>query len=179
MRSSGRGRRLTGRRRRRVLPAAAWQRNAGVTALPMISGWCRRSGKADGFKSEQIYGTSSSPPKEGCSHADLVALKHTSCTLVATTIATSLTTRVRRRAWRCETDSRRSDAYHTQIHRRPMSGGVAGARWCPEGSIDTITSVWPLVAWRWPCLCDVCACAGADLVVMRVATVGQVRVARA
>ena len=83
MRSSGRGRRLTGRRRRRVLPAAAWQRNAGVTALPMISGWCRRSGKADGLKSEQKRGTPSSPPKEGCSHADLVASQHMSCKLVA------------------------------------------------------------------------------------------------
>ena len=179
MRSSGRGRRLTGRRRRRVLPAAAWRHIAGATALPMMNGWCRRSDKAAGFKSERRCGTPSSPPKEGCSHADLVALKHTSCTLVATTIATSLTTRVRRRAWRCETDSRRSDAYHTQIHRRPMSGGVAGARWCPEGSIDTITSVWPLVAWRWPCLRAARACVGADLVLVRIAIVGRVHIARA
>ena len=81
--SSGRGRPRLARRRRRVLPAAAWQRNAGVTALPMISDWCRRSGKADGLKSEQKCGTPSSPPKEGCSHADLVASQHMSCKLVA------------------------------------------------------------------------------------------------
>ena len=178
MRSYGRIRRLIDRRRRRVLPAAAWRHIAGATALPMMNGWCRRSDKAADFKSERKCGTPSSPPKEGCSHADLVAFKHTSCTLVATTIATSLTTRVRRRAWRCETDSRRSDAYHTQIHRRPMSGGVAGARWCPEGSIDTITSVWPLVAWRWPCLRAVRSCVGADLVVVRLATAGRVHIER-
>ena len=37
-----------------------------------------------------------------------------------------------------------------------------------------ITSVWPLVAWRWPCLRAVRGSVGADLVVMRVATVGRV-----
>ena len=41
-----------------------------------------------------------------------------------------------------------------------------------------ITSVWPLVAWRWPCLCDVCACVGADLVLVRIAIVGREPIAR-
>ena len=48
-----------------------------------------------------------------------------------------------------------------------------------EGPIDMITSVWPLVAWRWPCLCDVCACVGADLVLVRIAIVGREPIARA
>ena len=42
-----------------------------------------------------------------------------------------------------------------------------------------ITSVWPLVAWRWPCLRAVRGSVGADLVVMRVATVGRVHRPRA
>ena len=128
-RSSGRHRRLIARRRRQALSVTAWCRIAGAPALPMMSGWRRRSDKADGFKSERRCGTPSSPPKEGCSHADLIAFQHTSCTLVVTTIATSLTTRVRRRAWRCETTSRRSDAYETHINGHTMTGGVSGARW--------------------------------------------------
>ena len=94
---SGRGRRLIGRRSRRALPVAAWCRIARAPALPMMSGWCRLSGEAGGFKSEWRCGTPSSPPKEGCSHADLVALQptsYTTSTLVAMTIAASLTTRV-------------------------------------------------------------------------------------
>ena len=47
-----------------------------------------------------------------------------------------------------------------------------------EGPIDTITSVWPLVAWRWPCLRAVRACVGADLVVVRLATAGRVHIER-
>ena len=80
---SGRGRRLIGRRSRRALPVAAWCRIARAPALPMMNGWCRRSDKAAGFKSERRCGTPSSPPKEGCSHADLVAFQHMSCKLVA------------------------------------------------------------------------------------------------
>ena len=83
MRPSVRGRRLIGRRHRRVWPAAAWRRNAGVPALPMMSGWCRRSDKADGLESEQRGNMPSSPPKKDCSHTDLIAFQHTSCTLVA------------------------------------------------------------------------------------------------
>ena len=82
-RPSGRNRRLIGRRRRPFLPAAAWHRIAGAQALAMMNGWCRRSGKAAGFKSERRCGTPSFPPKEGCSHADLVAFQHMSCKLVA------------------------------------------------------------------------------------------------
>ena len=128
MRPSVRGRRLIGRRHRRVLPAAAWLRNAGVPALPMMSGWCRRPDKADGLKSERRGNMPSSPPK-GCSHTDLIAFQHMLCTLVAATIAASLTTRVRRRAWRFEAASRRSDEYATQTNGRTMSGGESGARW--------------------------------------------------
>jgi hypothetical protein len=42
-----------------------------------------------------------------------------------------------------------------------------------------ITSVWPLVAWRWPCLRAVRGSVGADLVLVRIAIVGREPIARA
>ena len=41
-----------------------------------------------------------------------------------------------------------------------------------------ITSVWPLVAWRWPCLRAVRGSVGADLVLVRIAIVGPEPIAR-
>ena len=41
-----------------------------------------------------------------------------------------------------------------------------------------ITSVWPLVAWRWPCLRAVRGSVGADLVLVRIAIVGREPIAR-
>ena len=42
-----------------------------------------------------------------------------------------------------------------------------------------ITSVWPLVAWRWPCLRAVRGSVGADLVLVRIAIVVRVHRPRA
>ena len=41
-----------------------------------------------------------------------------------------------------------------------------------------ITSVWPLVAWRWPCLRAVRGSVGVDLVLVRIAIVGPEPIAR-
>ena len=124
------------------LPTAAWSPTAPSLARRRVAPQCRSAGAADDERLVSSVGQGRRLGERAeVRHAVLSAEgglqphrphrvpTHTSCTLVAATIAASLTTRVQRRAWRCEAASRRSDEYATQTNGRAMSGGESGARW--------------------------------------------------